>query len=148
MNLNNPRLTDDELAAYFALRGAGDRLQQAVNRQLRAHDLTEVQFAILARLGSHPTGIGMSNLARGLVVTKSGLSYQAGVLEGRGLVTRERSEFDDRAVVMRLTDDGDALLAEVLPAHVALVRDMFIDRIDPADLAVVRRALEQVTDDR
>jgi hypothetical protein len=31
-----------------------------------------------------------------------------------------------------------------MPAHVALVRELFIDRIDPADLATVRDALAQV----
>ena len=137
-------LSDEELAAYFALRGAGDRLQRAVAQQLRAYDLTEVQFAILAQLSASTDGIGMSELARGLVVTKSGLTYQAGQLEGRGLVARRGRTDDDRAVLLRLTPKGRALLARVLPAHVALVRELFIDRIDPADLAIVRDALAAV----
>lgn len=137
-------LSDDELAAYFALRGAGDRLQRAVTRQLRSYGLTEVQFAVLAQLGASPSGIGMSELARALVVTKSGLTYQAGQLEGRGLVTRSTTEDDDRAVLLRLTPDGEALLGKVLPEHVALVRELFIDRIEPAALATVRDALAQV----
>jgi len=140
-------LSDDELAAYFALRGAGDRLQRVVAQQLRAHDLTEVQFAILAQLGSGTDGIGMSELARGLVVTKSGLTYQAGQLESRGLVARRPSTDDDRGVLLHLTPDGRALLARVLPAHITLVRELFIDRIDPADLAIVRDALAQVARD-
>jgi DNA-binding MarR family transcriptional regulator len=137
-------LSEDELAAYFALRSAGDRLQRAVTRQLRSYDLTEVQFAILAQLESRTGGIGMSELARTLVVTKSGLTYQAGQLERRGLVTRGAHADDDRAVLLRLTPDGEALLATVLPAHVALVRELFIDRIDPDDLATVRDALARV----
>ena len=145
--MNNYGLSESELAAYFALRGAGDRLQRAVTEQLRSYDLTEVQFAILAQLGSHLNGIRMSDLARGLVVTKSGLSYQAGVMQARGLVMRTKSGADPRAVLIRLTPDGKKLLAEVLPDHVALVRELFIDRIDPADLAVVSNALERVTED-
>ena len=145
--MNNYGLSESELAAYFALRGAGDRLQRAVTEQLRSYDLTEVQFAILAQLGSHLNGIRMSDLARGLVVTKSGLSYQAGVMQARGLVMRTKSGADPRAVLIRLTPDGKKLLAEVLPDHVRLVRELFIDRIDPTDLAVVRDALERVTED-
>lgn len=139
-------LSDDELAAYFALRSAGDRLQRAVTQQLRSFDLTEVQFAILAQLSALPSGsgIGMSELARTLVVTKSGLTYQAGQLERRGLVARGASEDDDRAVLLRMTPAGEALIGEVLPQHVALVRELFIDRIDPADLATVRDALAKV----
>lgn len=138
-------LSDEELAAYFALRGAGDRLQRAVSRQLWSYDLTEVQFAILARLeAAGPTSIGMSELAKALVVTKSGLTYQAGRLEERGLVTRGTSPDDDRAVLLGLTAEGQALLAKVMPAHIALVRELFIDRIDPGDLAIVRDALARV----
>jgi DNA-binding MarR family transcriptional regulator len=140
-------LSDDELAAYFALRGAGDRLQRAVAQQLRAYDLTEVQFSILAQLGAATDGIGMSELARGLVVTKSGLTYQAGQLERRGLVMRRASAHDDRAVLLHLTSDGKALLARGLPAHITLVRELFIDRISPAELAIVRAALTQVARD-
>jgi DNA-binding MarR family transcriptional regulator len=140
-------LSDDELAAYFALRGAGDRLQRAVAQQLRAYDLTEVQFAILAQLGSRPEGIGMSALARALAVTKSGLTYQAGQLEGRGLVARRAGTKDDRAVLLHLTPDGKSLLDRVLPDHVRLVRELFIDRIDPSHLAIVRDALAEVARD-
>lgn len=140
-------LSDEELAAYFALRNAGDRLQRAVTRQLRAHGLTEVQFAVLAQLGSRADGIGMSELARALAVTKSGLTYQAGQLEGRGLVARRGSTGDDRAVRLHLTPEGKALLDRVLPEHVTLVRELFVDRIDPADLAIVRDALAQVARD-
>lgn len=116
-------------------------------QQLRAFGLTEVQFAILAQLGSRPGGIGMTELARALAVTKSGLTYQAGQLDGRGLVARGASASDDRAVLLQLTRKGRALLARVLPDHVALVRDLFIDRIAPADLAIVREALGQVARD-
>lgn len=140
-------LSEDELAAYFALRGAGDRLQRAVAQQLRAYDLTEVQFSILAQLGSSTDGIGMSELARGLVVTKSGLTYQAGQLEGRGLIKRRASPGDERAVRLQLTPKGKSLLARVMPGHITLVRELFIDRIDPADLGIVRDALAQVAHD-
>jgi DNA-binding MarR family transcriptional regulator len=140
-------LSDEELAAYFALRGAGDRLQRAVAQQLRDFDLTEVQFSILAQLSAATDGIGMSELARGLVVTKSGLTYQAGQLERRGLVARRANKDDDRGVLLHLTADGRALLGRVMPPHIALVRELFIDRLDPADLAVVRDALAKVAHD-
>lgn len=140
-------LSDDELAAYFALRAAGERLQRAVTQQLRSFDLTEVQFSILAQLGSAGDGVGMSELARALVVTKSGLTYQAGQLEGRGLVTRRGNVNDDRAVLLHLTADGQSLLAQVMPPHVALVRELFIDRMSPADLAIIRDRLAQVASD-
>ena len=137
-------LSEDELAAYFALRAAGDRMQRAVTQQLRSYGLTEVQFSILAQVDAAVDGMGMGELARVLVVTKSGLSYQAGQLEARGLVTRGPDAKDDRAVRLQLTADGRELLAKVMPAHVALVRELFIDRVDPKDLAIIRVRLAQV----
>ena len=118
-----------------------------MTQQLRSYDLTEVQFAILAQLGSATHGVGMSELARALVVTKSGLTYQAGQLEGRGLVARRGNVHDDRAVLLHLTADGQSLLAQVMPAHVALVRELFIDRMSPTDLAIIRDRLAQVAQD-
>ena len=140
-------LSEDELAAYFVLRAAGDRLQRAVTRQLRTYGLTEVQFSILARLSSAPDGLGMTELAGVLVVTKSGLSYQAGQLEGKGLVARTADGTDERAVRLSLTEAGRELIARVLPDHIALVRDLFIDRMDSAELATVRDSLAKVARD-
>jgi DNA-binding MarR family transcriptional regulator len=148
-------LSEDELAAYFALRTASDRLQRAVTRHLRGHDLTEVQFAILAQLGTAvgaegiaADGVAMGDLARRLVITKSGLSYQAGQLEARGLIARRGSETDERAILVSLTGAGRVLLAQVMPAHVALVRELFIDRVAAADLATIRQVLQRIGTDR
>jgi DNA-binding MarR family transcriptional regulator len=137
-------LSEDELATYFALRRAADRLERAVTKHLREHDLTETQFAVLASLQAAAAPVGMTQLARQLVVSKSGLTYQAGKLERRGLVTRTASADDDRAVLLGLTADGRSMLDQALPAHVALVRDLFLDRVGPTELAVVRDVLERV----
>jgi DNA-binding MarR family transcriptional regulator len=148
-------LSEEELAAYFALRGASDRLQRAVASHLRGHGLTEVQFAVLAQLGTAVgtdgvavDGVSMGDLARRLVITKSGLSYQAGQLEGRGLIARRGSEDDERAILVSVTDAGRELLAHVMPAHVALVRELFIDRVGAADLATIRQVLQHIATDR
>jgi DNA-binding MarR family transcriptional regulator len=148
-------LSEEQLAAYFALRGASDRLQRAVTRHLRGHDLTEVQFAILAQLGTAVgaegiavDGVAMGDLARRLVITKSGLSYQAGQLEARGLIVRRGSEADERAILVSLTGAGRELLAQVMPGHIALVRELFIDRVAAADLATIRQVLQRIATDR
>jgi DNA-binding MarR family transcriptional regulator len=138
-------LSANELGAYFALRRAGDRLQHAVTEQLRTYGLTEVQFTILAQLGDHGAGIGMTDLAKALVVSKSGLTYQAGQLEGRGLVSRTAGARDERSVVLRITPDGRALLERVLPEHIALVRELLIDRMSGEELDLLRRVLSRVS---
>ena len=60
----------------------------------------------------------MTDLADGVVYSRSGLTYQAGLLEKAGLVTRAPSADDERSVTVTITDAGRALLAQVLPGHI------------------------------
>ena len=95
----------------------GGLLRHAVEQQLReAGDLSYVQFQLLARLGDSPTGSHrMTDLADGVVYSRSGLTYQAGLLEKAGLVDRAPSPDDERSVTVTITDAGRALLAEGAP---------------------------------
>lgn len=137
-------LSDDELAAYFALRRASDRLTRAVTAQLRQFDLTEVQFTILAQLDATEEGLPMSQIARAIIGSKSGLTYQITRLADRGLVARLSDPHDERSVRVALTTDGATLLARVMPAHITLVRDLFLDRLTRIDAAALRDTLESI----
>ena len=133
-----------ELGAYFALRSAGERLQRAVAGQLREFSLSEVQFCVLATLHHEPVGRRMSELAEALVVSRSGLTYQVAQLEGRDLVARSGDGADERSVIVRLTEQGRQLIERVLPGHVDLVRDSFLDLIDPGETRMLADVLGRV----
>ena len=78
------QLDATQLGAYFALMEVAGLLRHAVEQQLReAGDLSYVQFQLLARLGlGSPTGSErMTHLADGVVYSRSGLTYQAALLE-------------------------------------------------------------------
>src|SRR5205823_14985647 len=110
-----PRSLDPvQLGAYFALIEVVGLLRHAVEQQLReAGDLSYVQFQLLARLGDSPTGSHRrTDLADGVVYSRSGLTYQAGLLEKAGLVTRRPSPDDERSVTVAINDAGRALLAK------------------------------------
>jgi DNA-binding MarR family transcriptional regulator len=66
----------------------------------------------------------MTELADGVVYSRSGLTYQAGLLEKAGLVTRGPSPDDERATLVTITDSGAALVGRILPGHVQVVRDL------------------------
>src|ERR1700733_1523486 len=115
-----PSLDAVELGAYFVLMEVAELLRHAVEQQLReAGDLSYVQFQLLARLGlGSPTGSErMTDLADGVVYSRSGVNYQAGLLEKPGLVRRTPSADDERGVTVTITEVGRALLAKVLPGH-------------------------------
>lgn len=133
-----------ELAAYFAMRRAGDRLQRAVARQLREHALSEVQFSVLATLRAAPHGARMGDLAKSLVISKGGLTYQVAHLEARGLVERVGAHDDERSVLARLTPAGTDAIDAVLPGHVAVVRASFLDLLDDEEIRVLGDVLSRV----
>src|ERR1700712_502866 len=122
-----PRPLDPtQLGAYFALIEVSSLLRHAVEQQLReAGDLSYVQFQLLARLGDSPSGSHrMTDLADGVVYSRSGLTYQAQSLEKRGLVSRAASFDDERSTTVTITEAGRALLARVFPGHIAVLDEL------------------------
>jgi DNA-binding MarR family transcriptional regulator len=143
-----PSLDPVELGAYFALIEVVGLLRHAVEQQLReAGGLSYVQFQLLARLGDSPTGSHrMTDLADGLVYSRSGLTYQVGLLEKAGLVARAPSPDDDRGVTVSITDTGRALLAKVFPGHIAVVSHMLFAPLSRADVKSLADLLAPVRD--
>lgn len=77
-------------------------------------DLTPVQFATLDALHHRP-GTDQARLAQAIGKDKATVGAVADRLEQKGLVTREVSESDKRALKLRLTPQGEAVLEKVLP---------------------------------
>ncbi|SHH17873.1 transcriptional regulator, MarR family [Jatrophihabitans endophyticus] len=144
-----PTLEPAQLGAYFALMEVAGLLRHGVEQQLRDEgDLTYVQFQLLARLGlDSPTGSRrMTDLADGLVYSRSGLTYQAGLLEQAGLVERGPSPDDERGVTVTITDAGRARLARVLPGHVHVLRDLLFQPLASTDVDTLAALLAPVRD--
>ena len=143
-----PGLNSEQLGAYFALMEVSSLLQYAVDEHLRADgDLSYVQFQILARLVDAPEGrLRMTDLADGVVYSRSGLTYQAGLLDKRGLITRAPSPDDERSVMVSVTDASRALIAHVLPGHVDRVRQLLFEPMTGQDLAALSTVLGRVRD--
>jgi DNA-binding MarR family transcriptional regulator len=145
---STPGLDAQQLGAYFALMEVAGLLQYAVDEHLRADgDLSYVQFQILARLVDAPEGRArMTDLADGVVYSRSGLTYQAGLLDKRGLITRSPSPDDERSVIVTVTAAGRQLIAQVLPGHVEQVRQLLFEPMTGEDLAALSTVLGRVRD--
>lgn len=137
-----------ELSAYFSLIEVSSLLKHTVEQQLRdAGELSYVQFQLLARLGDAPEGSQrMTDLADGVVYSRSGLTYQAQVLEQRGLVTRAPGREDERSVTVTITDAGRDVLAAVFPGHIAVLRDRLLAPLSREDVHELDRVLALVRD--
>ncbi len=148
MSRDAAALDAEQLGAYFALMEVSSLLQYAVDEHLRADgDLSYVQFQILARLVDAPEGrLRMTDLADGVVYSRSGLTYQAGLLDKRGLISRSPSPDDERSVIVTVTDAGRDLVAQVMPGHVESVRRLLFEPMTGRDLATLGTVLGRVRD--
>jgi len=137
-----------ELGAYFALIEVSSLLRHAVELQLKeAGGLSYVQFQLLATLGDAPAGSQrMTDLADGVVYSRSGLTHQAGLLEAAGLVTRAPSVDDERSVTVTITDAGRAVLATVFPGHIDVVKKVFLAPLNRPEVEELGRSLSAVRD--
>ena len=139
-------LDPQQLGAYFVLTEAVSLLQHQVEQQLRAEgDLSYVQFQLLARLASARGPLTMTQLADGVVYSRSGLTYQAGLLEKAGLITRGPCPDDERATLVTITNNGRALFNRVLPGHIQVTR-LLLDPLTDDDLHHLGDIMTRVRD--
>ncbi|MET0860740.1 MAG: MarR family transcriptional regulator [Microbacterium sp.] len=148
MTSDQPALDAAQLGAYFALIETSSLLRHAVEQQLsEAGGLSYVQFQLLATLGDAPRGSSrMTDLADGVVYSRSGLTYQAQTLEKRGLISRAPSADDERSVQVTLTEEGREVLARVFPGHIAILNESLFAPLSRADVESLGRILGRVRD--
>ena len=140
-------LDPQQLGAYFVLTEAVSLLQHQIEQQLRTEgDLSYVQFQLLARLAAARGQLTMTELADGVVYSRSGLTYQAALLEKAGLITRGPSLADDRATLVSITDSGRALLGRVMPGHILVTRRLLFDPLSQDDLHHLGDIMTRVRD--
>jgi DNA-binding MarR family transcriptional regulator len=142
-----PGLDPRELGAYFVLMEAVSLLQHQVEQQLRAEGgISYIQFQLLARLADARRPLTMTELADGVVYSRSGLTYQAGLLEEAGLIARGPSPDDDRATLVTITGAGLDLVGRVLPGHVQEVRRLLFDPLTHDDVGHLGDIMGRVRD--
>ena len=135
-----------QLGTYFVLTEAVSLLQHKVEQQLRTEgDLSYVQFQLLARLADADGPLTMTQLADGVVYSRSGLTYQAGLLEKAGLITRGPSSDDERVTLVTITNNGRVLFDRVLPGHIQVTRLLF-DPLTDDDLHHLGDIMTRVRD--
>ena len=88
----------------------------------------------------------MTDLADGVVYSRSGLTYQAGLLEKAGLVTRAPSPDDERGITVTITDAGRERLAKVFPGHIEVLRHMLFEPLSHDDVKALAELLAPVRD--
>lgn len=99
---------------YLNLARTAEALSWKVTELLKSYELTGVQYNVLRILrGAGSAGLICSEISERLITKDSDITRLLERLENRGLISRERSEKDRRIVIVRITDAGLTLLAEI-----------------------------------
>jgi DNA-binding MarR family transcriptional regulator len=142
-----PRLlTADELGAWRGLLRVHAGMTKALDADLvREHGLALSCYEVLLFLADAPDGrLRMSDLADGVLLSRSGLTRLVDRMERDGLLHRERCEDDARGYNAAITDKGRALFARARKTHLDGVRERFLRHLSRDELRTLGELWERV----
>lgn len=139
-------LTPAEREAWLGINAVLLKLPALLDAQLqRDVDLTYFEYMVLAMLSEQPDRrLRMGRLAVLTSGSLSRLSHVVKRLELQGLVAREPDALDRRSTNAQLTDAGHDKVVDAAPQHVAAVRRLVMDALEPADIAALTQATERI----
>lgn len=141
--------SNEEATVWRGLLAVHLRVLQELDRELtRRHRLPVREFDALITLFRAPDRrLRMSELAERVLLSPSGLTRMIERLERDGLVQRRVDPGDARSYHAILTDQGAQRLAETRVTHNAIIRKLFMDRLDAGQLsdlsAIWRKVLRE-----
>ncbi len=112
---------------------------------LRRTGLSLTRYVVLMRLSeASDQALRMSDLAEAASMSPSRMTRIIQSMITEGLVAKQVVPGDRRASLATLTDAGLQRLQEAWPAHLAGVRALALDHIDPDDLPDFNRVTERL----
>jgi DNA-binding MarR family transcriptional regulator len=137
--------TPQEFAAWRGLLRLRETVTRALDERLRvSHGLSLDDYGILITLVGLPDRrLRMSALGEQRMLTPSGITRAVARLEERGLVRREQDPADGRSFFATLTPKGVKELRRAQRAHHAIVRELYLRRLDSRELAQLAKLFEK-----
>jgi MarR family transcriptional regulator, 2-MHQ and catechol-resistance regulon repressor len=108
--------TDQALKLFVVLARAAAAVEAHSRADIGRHGLTPAEFAALEAL-YHRGPLLVGEVKRKILVSSGGITYVIDRLEARGLVERRACPEDRRAAYAALTEDGEAFIGRIFPAH-------------------------------
>src|SRR3954452_20808452 len=135
-----------ELGAWRGMLRVHSALVKALDAELLAgHDLPLTSYEVLINVQAAPgKRRRMSELADGVLLSRSGMTRLVDRLERNGLLERDSCTDDGRGTFAVLTDRGEALLAAARRTHLDGVRERFLRHYTTEELEQLARLWERV----
>src|ERR671918_2476056 len=140
-------LNSEELAAWRGLLRAHAGITKALDAELlREHDLPLSSYEVLLFLADSPRGrLRMSELADGVLLSRSGLTRLVDRMERDGLLRRQRCEDDQRGFFAEITDEGRELFSRARRTHLDGVRERFLNHLSTDEQRTLAALWEKVS---
>jgi len=137
--------TPEEFAAWRGLLRLRETVTRAIDARLRAdHKLSLDDYGILITLVGQPDQRQrMSALGEQRLLTPSGITRAVARLEERGLLRRDQDPADGRAFFATLTAEGARQLRAAQRTHHAIVRELYLSRLDSGEVAQLGALFEK-----
>ena len=134
------------MRAWRAFLEAHAAVIDVLEAELERHQgLPLTWYDVLVQLSEAPRGKRrMQDLARSVLLSKSGLTRLIDRMERAGFVRRERCADDARGVIAALTPAGRARLRAAAPVHLRGVEQHFAAQLADGEAQVVAKAMERV----
>ena len=104
----------------------GREMSAMLEHQIRPFGLAEAEFRVLTTLFSQPDGVAHpSDLCARAAQSPANMSRISDALVSRDLITRVLSVHDRRRMVLRITEQGEELVRQLLPKMFVPLRGLF-----------------------
>ncbi len=104
-------------------------------------------YDVLVQLSEAPGGqLRMQDLARAVLLSKSGLTRLVDRLCTAGYLRRDPDPLDGRGTLAVITNEGRRALRDAAPAHLRSVERIFTDALTDEEIAVMGAALKRIRD--
>lgn len=119
-----PDLDCSPMGVIGRLSRAKQLMTPRLDEVFKQHSLSSIEFDILASLRRAGGPVTPTELYQTLMLSSGAMSTRVDGLVKRGLVARHASETDRRSCLVRLTDEGKALIDKAVEQHFENERQM------------------------
>ena len=139
-------LDQGRAAAWRGLITANALVLEKIERALAKAGLPPLGwYDVLLELSGAPDGrLRMHELARAVVLSRSGLTRLVDRLEGAGLLRREPDPADRRGSYAAITEDGKEMLRRMWPVYAAGIAEHFGRHLGDDEARVIAAAFGRV----
>ena len=146
MRTQTPWLSPEEEHLWRAWTQLNVELSATLQREMQSDaNLSLSDYAVLVHLTDSPEGrVRVSDLARLLQWERSRVSHHLTRMERRGLVERSECTEDGRGSFIAVTAAGRSANERAAPGHVAAVRRLVFDALDPTEVSCLGGAIDKM----